>query len=71
MENESKPIRFGVLAQQIVRKLQVRRSKATGYLKVITGNPSKKIPIKTSMQENRFQDMTANTTRTRKISSAR
>ena len=69
MQNESKPIRFGVLAKQIVRKLQAKRSRATGYLKVLPCNPSRKIPVNLSMREDRFRNMAANTTRTGKVGS--
>ena len=71
MQNESKPVKFGILAKQIVRKLQARHSKTPRYLKVIPCNPSQKIPVKTLMREDKFRDAPSRIPKTRKINQAR
>ena len=75
MQNGSKPVRFGVLATRIVRKLQAQHSsRTTGHsptLKVIPGNPSQEPATNPPRRNRGFRDAPSKIMKVRKISSAR
>ena len=75
MENESKPVRFEILAAEIVHTLQARQSsKATGrsrILKVVPINSSHKPTTNLPKRKGRFGDAPSKIIKVRKINSAR
>ena len=75
MQDESKPIRFGILATEIVRTLQVRHSsRATGRsltLKVIPINSFQKPATNFPRRNDSLGDAPSKTMKVRKIGSAR
>ena len=74
MQNEDKPIRFGVLAAEIVRTLQARHSsRAAGRsltLKVIPINSFQE-PANPPKRNDSLRDAPSKTMKVRKIGSAR
>ena len=75
MQNEDKPVRFGILAAEIVRTLQARHSsKATGRsltLKVIPINSFQKPAANPPKRKDSLRDALSKTMKVRKIGSAR
>ena len=75
MENESKPIRFGILAADIVRTLQARHSsKVAGRsltLKVIPINSFQEPAANPPRRNDSLRDAPSKTMKVRKIGSAR
>ena len=75
MQNKDKPVRFGVLAAEIVRTLQARHSsKATGRsltLKVIPINSFQKPAANPPRRNNSLRDAPSKIMKVRKIGSAR
>ena len=75
MENESKPIRFGILAAEIVRTLQARHSsKRAGRsltLKVVPINSFQKPAANPPRRNDSLGDAPSKIIKVRKINSAR
>ena len=75
MQNESKPVRFGILAAEFVRMLQARQSsKATGrstILKVIPINSFQKPATNPPRRNDNLRDAPSKIMKARKIGSAR
>ena len=75
MQNEDKPVRFGVLAAEIVRTLKARHSsKAAGRyltLKVISINSFQKPAANPPRHNDSLRDAPSKTMKVRKIGSTR
>ena len=75
MQNKDKPVRFGVLAAEIVRTLQARHSsKAAGRsitLKVIPINSFQESAVNPPRHNDSLRDALSKTMKVRKIGSAR